>query len=73
MAATILDAMTDRQLFGDTFGGDSFAAWRALLAGFYGLPLADEDAATFQSLTGRVEAPQEAHDELWLVSRAARR
>ena len=67
MSVTILDAMTDRQLFGDTFGGDSFAAWRALLAGFYGLPLTADDADTFQSITGRTETPQEAHDELWLV------
>lgn len=67
MSVTILDAMTDRQLFGDTFGGDSFAAWRALLAGFYGLPLTGDDAAMFQSITGRTETPQEAHDELWLV------
>ena len=67
MSVSIIDAMTDRQLFGDTFGGQSFAAWRALLAGFYGLPLTGDDADTFQSLTGRAETPQEAHDELWLV------
>ena len=36
MTVTIADAMTDPQLFGDTFGGDSFTAWRALLSGFYG-------------------------------------
>ena len=39
MTVTIMDAMTDPALFGDQFGGDSFANWRALLAGFYGLPL----------------------------------
>lgn len=64
---SILDAMTDRQLFGGTFGGDSFAAWRALLGGFYGLPLADTGAETFKAITGRAETPQEAANELWLA------
>ncbi|WP_297780043.1 hypothetical protein [uncultured Roseovarius sp.] len=67
MAVTIRDAMTDRQLFGDTFGGDSFAAWRALLGGFYGLPLDSAEADTFKELTGRAETPQDAGEELWLV------
>ena len=40
----IVDAMTDPNLFGDIFGDDSHAAWRALLGGFYGLPL-DHSAA----------------------------
>src|SRR6056297_374713 len=64
---SILDAMTDRQLFGGTFGGDSFAAWRALLGGFYGLPVADTEAETFKAITGRAETPQEAAHELWLA------
>ena len=67
MSVSIRDAMTDRQLFGTTFGGDSFAAWRALLAGFYNLPLDDDEAATFKALTGRSETPQEAAHELWLA------
>lgn len=64
---TIRDAMTDRNLFGRTFAGESFAAWRALLSGFYGLTLTDDEAKTYASVTGRAEAPQEAHDELWLA------
>jgi len=64
---TIRDAMTDPQLFGDIFAGDSYAAWRALLGGFYGLPLDHCDAMVFEGLTGRTETLQEAHDELWLV------
>jgi len=67
MTVTITDAMTDRQLFGGTFGGDSFAAWRALLGGFYGLPLDDPEAETFKAITGRTETPQEAAHELWLA------
>jgi hypothetical protein len=63
----IREVMTDRALFGDTFGGDSFAAWRALLAGFYGLPLDDDEAAIWQQVTGRSGTPTAPHDELWLV------
>lgn len=64
---TIRDAMTDPALFGDTFGGESFTAWRALLSGFYGLDLDPTEAAIWQEVTGRTETPQEAHDELWLA------
>lgn len=60
-------AMTDPVLFGGTFGGPSFAAWRALLGGFYGLSLDATEAEIFGSITGGQSAPTEAHDELWLV------
>lgn len=65
--ATILDAMTDPNLFGDSFGGDSFAAWRTLLAGFYGLPLDDDQLPIWKALTNRTDAPETPHDELWLA------
>jgi hypothetical protein len=64
---TIRDAMTDPALFGGIFGGDSFASWRALLAGFYGLSLDATDLATFKAITGRQSVPQGAFNELWLA------
>lgn len=64
---SILDAMTDAQLFGDEFGADSFAAWRSLLSGFYGLPLHGDGLAVWKEVTGRAERPTEPHDELWLA------
>ena len=64
---TIRDAMTDLALFGPTFGGASFAAWRALLSGFYGLPLTAAELDTFKMLTGRQSAPLGPFDELWLA------
>lgn len=67
MTVTIREAMTDPALFGPIFGGDSFAAWRALLAGFDGLPLSDDEAAIWHSLTGRTGTPQAAFSELWLA------
>lgn len=67
MSVTIRDAMTDPQLFGDIFAGDSFKAWRALLSGFYGLDLTEDEDAIWQEVTGRAEQATAAHDELWLV------
>jgi len=64
---TIRDLMTDRALFGDQFGGDSFAGWRALLAAFYGLELSDDERATLEAITGRTDAPSSAFGELWLA------
>jgi len=66
MSVSIIDAMVDPYLFGATSGGSSHAAWGALLAGFYGLPLDTAEAGTFKALTGRTETPQEAANELWL-------
>lgn len=64
---TIRDLMTDPELFGEQFGGESFTAWRALLAGFYGLELAEDELPHWQTLTGRQSAPETAQDELWLA------
>ncbi len=61
----IRQAMTDPALFGNHFGGDSFAAWRALLAAFYGLPLDDAERAIVLALTGRESIPEGAFGELW--------
>jgi len=67
MTVTIRDAMTDQALFGQTFGADSFTAWRALLSGFYGLDLDATELDTFKTLTGRQTGPQGAFAELWLA------
>jgi hypothetical protein len=64
---TIRDLMTDPELFGDQFGGDSWAAWRALLAGFYGLPLDEGELALFQRITALPGLVQEPPLELWLA------
>ena len=66
-AVTIRDVMTDPALFGEQFSGDTWHQWRALLAGFYGLPLSDAERPDFLSLTGRLSVPASAFDELWLV------
>ena len=60
----IIDAMTDPQLFGKHFAGESWEAWRTLIAGYYGLPIADK--VLWTELTGRTDSPDKPHSELWL-------
>ena len=67
MSVTIRDMMTDPQLYGDQFGGESWAAWRALLAGFYGLPLEPEELPVWTELTSQFDAARLEHEELWLL------
>ena len=59
-AVTIRDVMTAPALFGEQFSGDTWHQWRALLAGFYGLPLNDDERPDFLSLTGRQSVPASA-------------
>lgn len=62
----ILQAMNDPNLFGAHFSGDTWARHRALIGGFYGLPLDDQQAEHYTELTQR-QPQQAAFDELWLV------
>ncbi len=64
---TIRDLMTDSDLFGQQFGVDSWSAWRALLAAFYGLQLSKAEQGVVEALTGRHAPPEAASEELWLV------
>ena len=66
-AVTIRDLMLDPDLFGKQFGGDSWKAWRALLASFYGLPLGEEELALFQRITSLPGPVQAMLLELWLT------
>lgn len=64
MSVTILEAMADPALFGGDFGGATWDPWRALLAGFYGLPT---NAVAFRGLTGRLP-PAVPASELWTIA-----
>ncbi len=63
----ILEALDDPNLFGGMFDGPSWKPWRAFLAALFGLPLAGDDLATFQALTGRHSAPLAAFAEAALI------
>jgi hypothetical protein len=67
MTVTIRDLLTDPDLFGDQFGGKSWAAWRALLAAFYGLALNRAQQRAFVAITSRARSPKQACKELWLA------
>lgn len=64
----ILDAMTAPDLFGDTFTGQSWEAWRAVLSGAFGIPMDDDRQALFGELAGGREPPSERVRELWVIA-----
>lgn len=66
---TPLDLMTNRKLFGQRFGGPTFAAWRALVATAWGLAhtLDASPRALVEQCTGRTQFPRRQVSELWLV------
>ncbi|MGD9662024.1 MAG: hypothetical protein AB7U63_12175 [Porticoccaceae bacterium] len=64
----VLQAMQTPELFGDTFTGDSWEAWRAVLSGAFALPMDDNRLALFKQLSGGREPPSERVRELWCVA-----
>lgn len=67
MSTDIRAAMTDPALFGQQFGDASWSAWRALLAGWFGLALSRAERNTFKALCGDRQPPRTPCEELWLV------
>ncbi len=64
---TILDAMSDPQLFGPWFQGESWQAWRVFLGALFGLSLSAEELALYQCHTGRQMPPTAPAKEAWLL------
>jgi hypothetical protein len=65
---TILQALPDPQLFGDTFQGPSWETQRAILAAAFALPMTEDQAATFQRLAGGREPPERRVSELIVIA-----
>ncbi|GAB5426958.1 MAG: hypothetical protein Devi2KO_04170 [Devosia indica] len=64
----LLDAIDDPKLFGPWFKDPAtWLAWRAFIAGVFGLPMTDEMAAIYRECTGREELPTEPTEEAWLI------
>jgi hypothetical protein len=59
-ALTALDWMRDAQLCGETFGGATWEAGRALVASIFALPMSADMLAIFAECTGRLTAPVKA-------------
>jgi hypothetical protein len=65
---TILDALADPQLLGSAFQGDTWTAWRAVLAAIFGLPMAGGQLETFRACSGRQDAPTAPVREAWCIA-----
>jgi hypothetical protein len=64
---SLYEAMLDPDLFGRTFGGPTFEAWRTVAKILDGLPLTETELALYQQITGRAEAPRRPFREGYLV------
>ena len=64
---TILEVMKDPNLFGHWFAGDSWTAWKVLLAGLFGLPMTPGQLEIYKRHTNRDTPPVQAAREGWLV------
>lgn len=67
-ALDILDWMRDPQLFGGSFAGPSWSAWRAVLATAFGLPLTPEQFDVARAVTRRSLTTLRAYAELWIAA-----
>jgi hypothetical protein len=65
--ADILAAMHAPDLFGPQFKGDTWNAWKAFLAGLFGLPMSEAEADLFRKHTGRSTLPTAAFKEAALI------
>jgi len=64
----ILQAIDDAAVFRPLLRDpETWAAWRAFLAALFALPMDDDQLATYQSCTGRIEPPTSPATEAWLV------
>src|SRR5215469_5564258 len=59
--------MLDPELFGRTFSGPTFAAWRMVAKVLDALPLDDRELALYREITGRAEPPAAPFDEAYLI------
>ncbi len=67
MSISYAQACLDPNLFGDWFGGPTWATWRVLDKALFGEPLTDDELAVFQELTGRDQAPTVPASEAWWI------
>lgn len=63
----IVSAMSDPRLFGSYFHGVTWAPWRAVLKGAYGLPMTDDERELFRVVAQR-EPPKRRVRELWIIA-----
>ena len=59
--------MSDPALFGRSFAGDTWNAWRAFLAAIFGHRMEEDQLATFRACTARQRPPGGPAREAWVV------
>ena len=64
----VLDFIGDETLTPGSFKGPSYAAWRAVLGGAFGLPLDKDQRAIFDRLAGGRTPPTSRVRELWVAA-----
>ena len=64
---SLYEAMLDPKLFGRTFAGPTFAAWRTVAKVLDGLPLDRQELGLYQQITGREQPPSEPFSEAYLI------
>jgi hypothetical protein len=64
---TILDALSDPQLFAPAFADGDWSTWRAFLAAVGGLPMSPAQRRTFRACTGRRVPPSKPTREAWVI------
>jgi phage terminase large subunit-like protein len=62
----IIDAIRDRNVFGQHFKADTWTAWLAFLCALFALPMTGEQLALYRKHTGRVVPPCTPLQEAWL-------
>jgi hypothetical protein len=64
----IIEALDDPRVFKPLFRDPStWSAWRSFLAALFGLPMSDEELATYRECTAREAAPTVPSRESWIV------
>ncbi len=64
---SIADAFDDPKLFGPSFAGSSWDAWRAVLKAAFGLPMSRDEIELFRPLAKR-DPPRRRVKEMWIVA-----
>ena len=66
---TIDSVLTDRQLLGAALGdAKSWTVWLSVLRAAFGLPLDEQQLATFQTVAGNRQPPTSRCRELWAIA-----
>jgi hypothetical protein len=63
----IIQALDDPKVFGDFLRAGTWVVWRVFLAALFGLPMTDDQLATYRRFTGRGTPPTAPLHEAWLV------